>query len=110
MGQVIGFCILKGRIAPRFDQPRSLVVITLDDQRRIVKRREYLTAHIDRKEACKMVASLGVSVLICGGLLQECEHFFSNTGILVIDNVIGNLDTVLNCYLRGELSSGCVLD
>lgn len=107
---IVGFCVLHGRIAPRFDQPQGVEVVVFDEQRGVGSRENYGTSHMQRLEICRFVASLGVEVLVCGGLMDSCERFFHERGIRIIDNVIGDLELAIASFARAELTAGAILD
>lgn len=107
---IVGFCVLHGRIAPRFDQSQGIEVVAFDGQSRVTSSEHYGTSHLQRLEICRFVGSLGVEVLVCGGLMDSCERFFHERGIRVIDNVIGDLELAIASFARAELTAGAILD
>lgn len=107
---IVGFCVLHGRIAPRFDQSQGIEVVAFDTQGGVISREHYGTSHLERLEICRFVGSLGVKALVCGGLMDSCERFFHERDIRVIDNVIGDLELAIACFARAELRAGAILD
>ncbi len=60
----------------------------------------------------KFVKSLGVDVIIAGGMGPKAIAMFEDFGIEVVTGVGGRIGNVLEAYLKGEISgaAGCAHD
>jgi len=105
----IAICYLSGRIAPRYDYTNEFLLVTIRDGKEIVEKKFTAIDAVRSSELAAQLHSLSVSVLICGGIRVALQNTLKKNEILLIDNVIGNVDDVLTCYMEGRLSPGDVL-
>jgi predicted Fe-Mo cluster-binding NifX family protein len=111
MSQKIAFCLLENdRIAPRFDFAQKLMVVTVSDINEILKQDILMVKHMKTMERCHMLVHLDVNLLICGGVHKQCQEVLKKAKVKCINNVIGNVTTVLEAYFRQTLCSGQMLD
>ncbi len=60
-------------------------------------------------ELTEFLAGLGVETVICGGVKEECRLMLKRKNIRLIDNVIGNVDAVLERFMKGDLHPGDII-
>ena len=106
----IAVCQLNGRIAPLYDTTPEFAVFSIDDRGRILERWTMNVGGMTSAEQTAMLGRLGVELVICGGAKQECQCHLQEHHIRFVDNVIGNVEDVIACYLEGTLRSGEVIN
>lgn len=84
-----------------FDAAGRLLLFAVEADREI-SRREVPLSEAEAPERARMVADLGVDVLICGAVSQVLEGMLTRHGITVIPHVCGDVEEILRCYLAGE--------
>ena len=105
----IALCLLKDRIAPRYDRSEQILLVTVRDLER--HEREFVPVGRQKPEkVCNMLVDRNVGTLICGGVTDECRTRLERSGIRILDNVIGSVDGVIAVFLGGHLVSGCEVD
>lgn len=105
----IAVCHLKGRVAPRYDLTQEFFIVTINKRKEIVERMVVGITEVEPLELAGEIQRLKVSALICGGVREDWRRTLKKNGILLIDNVIGKVEDVLNLYLKGELRRGDVV-
>ncbi len=109
MAARIALCLLKDRIAPRYDRSERILLVTIHD----LERQERELVPVGRhkpEEVCKMLVDRNIGTLICGGVTDECRARLERSGIRILDNVIGSVDGVIAVFLGGHLVSGYEVD
>ena len=106
----VAICQLNGRIAPRYDFATEFAVFSIDGDGCIIERWTVNASGMSSSEQTAMLGRLGVELVICGGAKKECQCHLQEHNIRFIDNVIGNVDDVIACYLEGTLRSGDVIN
>jgi predicted Fe-Mo cluster-binding NifX family protein len=105
----IAICHLNGRVAPRYDLTDEFLLITIRDKKEIVKKKIAGIIAMKSSDLAAQLHTFNVTVLICGGVPVALQNTLRKNGILLIDNVIGNVNDVLAWYMEGHLSSGDVV-
>jgi predicted Fe-Mo cluster-binding NifX family protein len=90
-----------GRVSPVFDAAGRLLILAVEAGRE-VGRREVPLPEAEAPERARVVADLGVHVLICGAVSQVLEGMLARLGIHVVSHVCGDVEEILRCYLAGE--------
>ena len=106
----IGLCVRGERIAPRYDQPEKLVFVICDARHRETGRSYMNAVNMKTSEICEALLTSGITTLICGGIKGDCQVALHKAGVRIIDNVIGEIDSVLREYCAGRLLSGAIVD
>lgn len=107
--ETIAVCHLNGRVAPRYDHTDEFLIVTIRDGKEIVKKKIAGIVVMQSSDLAAQLHSFNVTVLICGGVPVALQNSLRKNGILLIDNVIGNVDDVLAWYMEGNLSPGDVV-
>lgn len=105
----IAICHLNGRVAPRYDRTDEFLLVTIRDGKEIVKKKIAGVVAMQSSDLAAQLHIFNVTVLICGGVPVALQNTLRKNGILLIDNVIGNVDDVLAGYMNGHLSPGDVV-
>ncbi|NQT25557.1 NifB/NifX family molybdenum-iron cluster-binding protein [candidate division KSB1 bacterium] len=100
----IALAVWKNRVSPVFDSTR--VVIIVDIENGIVNDKCYvhIQAHMPHNRAVELV-ELGVNVLICGAISRVYEDMIKMQGIKVIPFIAGDVNQVIESYLKGKLNN-----
>ena len=99
---VVAITIGKERVSPVFEAGERLLLLEMERHREISRREvrwpDAITVH--RVEYLK---SLGVEVVICGGVMGPTEAMLQQSGLRVISWVCGETDMIVNAFLQGIL-------
>ena len=105
----IAICQLKERISPRFDRSAEIATVIIGNGL-ILEKKVVALSILEPDELTEFLAGLGVEAVICGGIKEDCQRMLKQKNIRLIDNVIGNVDVVLNRFIKGELRSGDIVN
>ncbi len=105
----IAICQLKGRISPRYNHSAEIATVIISDGM-ILERKIVALSIMEPDELTEFLAGLGVEAVICGGVKEDCQRMLKQKNIRLIDNVIGNVDAVLDRFIKGELRSGDIVN
>jgi predicted Fe-Mo cluster-binding NifX family protein len=97
------FAYLDKRIAPVFDTARQFHVITAESGRIVSETRELLANDQPLPKTLRLV-ELGVSTLVCGAISRPLQAMVVAYGIQVIGFVAGDLNAVIQAWLKGSLN------
>jgi predicted Fe-Mo cluster-binding NifX family protein len=92
----------RGRVSPVFDVARNILVIETDGQVELGRRDAVISAEDPPTRAARL-AETGADVLICGAISRPMEIAVVATGIDVILQTCGEVETVLDAFLQGRL-------
>lgn len=96
----------ENRISPVFDVSDRLLLVDIENGREINRQDNILTCR-GPFERAREVYRLGAHVLLCGAVSRPMETAINITGVRVIGFICGNLDNVLNAYIKGHLADKC---
>ncbi|MBN1162966.1 MAG: NifB/NifX family molybdenum-iron cluster-binding protein [Candidatus Krumholzibacteriota bacterium] len=99
----IAITVWENRVSPLFDSARTALVVELDRDSARERRYEPLGPEIPISRALKL-SQLGVRVLICGAISEFFADLIAAQGIQVIPFVTGNVEEVLEAYIKGSLT------
>lgn len=92
-------------VAPCFEYSAAIRIYTIQ-RRRIVDWADFHLQSRDAFDRIRLLRDQGVEVLICGGVQDRFEDMLRAHGIEVISWVDGDVTTLVECYLRGDLVAG----
>lgn len=69
-------------------------ILSIEDVSTFDRGHNALTSFLDK---------LGVTALICGGIGEEAREILESRGIAVFGGIDGNVDEVVNSFIKGEL-------
>ncbi len=82
------------RVSPHFSTaPELLVVLAGEQSIRTMMRFHFSQASLSEKK--RKILSLGVEILVCGGIDRATRGWFEKRGIRVIPNAVGEAEEVL---------------
>jgi predicted Fe-Mo cluster-binding NifX family protein len=97
----IGLTVLGNRIAPVFDVSGTLLVLEIENNSVINKKKEILDAH-DINLKFNIMKALGIETLVCGAISRRFQYKAEESGIDLIPFICGNIDDVINSFLSGK--------
>ena len=104
-GGKIAICAFEGRISPRFDMTREVLI--LDKRGPEKERGEKMRLPLILPEARpRILARKGVQLVIVGGIQERFQQMFQRHNIEVIWGVMGEIEDVIQAYRQGVLYSG----
>lgn len=98
----VAFAAWNNRIAPVFDIARQVLVVDAESGRIVGQSHEALSSDFPVHKALRL-AELGVETLVCGGISRSLLALVSGYGIRVVPFVAGELDEVVQAFLKGRL-------
>ena len=98
--------IFKSRVSPVFDSCRRLLLIDFEDTRQI-SRKEFDLDNFSLRERLQILEKNDVAVIICGGISDVFHAILSNSNILLISGICGNVDEVIKAHIDGRLNDPC---
>ena len=101
----IALPVYEERVAPRFDCATSFRIITCE-KGKITKSENVIFASSKPLERMNMILNLGIKTLICGAVNEFALRMFKEKGINVIPWIIGNVQEVIDSFLKGDLKPG----
>jgi predicted Fe-Mo cluster-binding NifX family protein len=97
------------RVSPRFDCAARFLLVVID-QGRIAERVEIDALNWAPHERINRLVSLGVEVLVCGGIDRGSSESLRSVGITLHARVAGSIEDVLAALVRGDQAFGCTHD
>ena len=98
--------IFHNRVSPRLDCARKLLVLAIE-KKQPVERMELDIGHWLPDEKIIQLRQMGIDQLICGGIRIEDRIGLTRFGIQVASPLYGEVDTIIEEYLRGNLNVSC---
>jgi len=102
----IAIPIFKSRVSPVFDTCTRLLLIDLEDNRQL-SRKEFDLDNFSLRERLQLLEKNDVAVIICGGISDVFHAILSNSNILLISGICGNVDEVIKAHIDGRLNDPC---
>ncbi len=93
------------RVAPCFEYSATIAIFTIEDGA-VVEQHDFSLQSRRDLDRVRLLHDQEVNTLICGGLQESFEDLVTARGIHVISWVVGEVEDVLDRFLRGELPSG----
>ncbi len=94
------------RIAPVFDTAHHIKVIETESERIISAKLEVMESDLPAQKALRL-SELGVSTLVCGAISKSVNEAVMACGIRVIPFVAGELQEVVEAWMKGSLEQDC---
>ena len=91
------------RIAPVFDTAQHIHVIEAASGQIVSETQETLSGDLPVQKILQMV-EMGIGILVCGAISRPMYDLVAAYGIRVIPFVTGDLDEVVQAWLRGNLN------
>ena len=104
----IGIAHWQGRISPVFDVSNNLCLVKIEENRETGRENVTLTNR-DPYGRAKEVYNLGVRTLLCGAISNTLEGALIRCGIMVTGFICGDLEEVIESYIKGNLRGKCFM-
>ena len=98
----IGITVWGNIISPVFDAARTMLVADVHTDGIVNKEKYWLHAGSPVLQV-ETLRRTGVNVLICGAISEVPANMIEGAGIRLIPFIRGNVEEVLNAYLRQQL-------
>ncbi len=98
----IGITVWKNRISPLFDSAQMLLITEIKNGTITGKHYEPIHLNLPSSKAIR-IYNLGVKVVICGAISYFLANIIEAYGIRIIPFVAGDVNQVLDAYLKGNL-------
>ncbi len=93
------------RVSPRFFYSDRMIVIDITDDM-IMSKELVVISGFDPEAWVGQLLDLNVDVFICGGADRDFIRQAESRGISVINNVAGEIDRIVQAFLKGKLRQG----
>jgi predicted Fe-Mo cluster-binding NifX family protein len=100
----VALSVWENRISPVFDSTRMLLIADVENHAVTSRRYEPFSFELPLSRAAKL-SDLSVKILICGAISQPLANMIEGYGIRIIPFVAGDVDQILNAYLKDILST-----
>jgi len=98
----IGITVWKNRISPLCDSARRLLITEIENRTIVGSHYETFHSEVVSSKAIK-IYTMGVKVVICGAISYFLANMIEAYGIRIIPFVAGDVNQVLDAYLKGNL-------
>jgi predicted Fe-Mo cluster-binding NifX family protein len=98
--------IFNCRVSPVFDTCTRLLLIEFENGREIT-RKEFDLDNFSFRERLQVLEKNAVSVIICGGISDVFHAILSNSNILLVCGICGNVNEVIKAHIDGRLDDPC---
>ncbi|MDP8221739.1 MAG: NifB/NifX family molybdenum-iron cluster-binding protein [Candidatus Lernaella stagnicola] len=101
----IALTVWGNRISPVFDAARQVLVVDIEQGVVVSRHVASLGTELPHTRALRL-SGWGVQSLVCGAISREFAQTLEFHGIQVIPFITGEVNQVLDAYLRGALAAG----
>ena len=102
---IVGIPVFGNRVSPRFDGAPALLLVDVSNGD-VTPNKERSMIDARGWQSAEFLKSRRVEVLLCGGI-RRCDYFsILDSGIEVYPGLMGEVDEILDTFLRGELTRG----
>jgi len=98
--------IFKARVSPVFDTCKRILLIDYENNRQTAQK-ELDLDDFSLRERLQILEKNDVAVLICGAVSSFFHAMLSNSNILLINGICGNVDEVIDAHFDGRLDDPC---
>ena len=102
----IAIPIFKARVSPVFDTCTRILLIDFENNRQIAQK-ELDIDNFSLQERLQILEKNDVAVIICGGISNVFHAILSNSNILLISGISGNVEEVIKAHFDGRLDDPC---
>ncbi len=93
--------VYKKRISPVFDWSMRVLLIDISSEN-IIDKEEIDISYCNEIERIEILEKMGTGLLLCGGISLQLEYIISFRGIGVISWISGDVDDILNKFIKGK--------
>jgi len=105
----IGICQFKDRVAPRYNHSTEIIIVTLNSKNKVREKKMITVGRLQPPGLTQLLANHNIKTLICGGIEEEYQQALKEKNVLLIGNIIGVVDKVLNRFIEGNLHEGDIV-
>jgi predicted Fe-Mo cluster-binding NifX family protein len=98
--------IFKARVSPVLDTCKRILLIDFENNRQTAQK-ELDLDNFSLRERLQIFEKNDVAVVICGGISSFFHAMLSNSNILLISGICGNVDEVIDAHFDGRLDDPC---
>jgi len=99
----------QGRVSPVFDVARNVLLVESSDGAEQSRLDVIFNSDGSFPARVRQLAQTGANVLICGAISRPLEMAILAEGIEVIPQTCGQVESVLDAFLRGQLDQNTFL-
>jgi len=92
-------------VAPCFEHTATICIFVVEGSR-VGEQTDFKLTSREPLDRVRLLKDQRVDVLICGGMQDRFQAMVEGLGIRVISWVSGDVDALLERFIRGELRSG----
>jgi len=100
----IAVAVWKNRISPLLDSASMLLIAKIESGSIISRRYETFQSEVLSSKAIR-INTMRVKVVICGAVSHFLANMIEAYGIRIIPFVAGDINQVIDAYLKGNLSA-----
>jgi predicted Fe-Mo cluster-binding NifX family protein len=104
--ETLAIPVFNSRVSPVFDTCTRLLLIELEAGREVT-RKEFDLDNFSFRERMRILEKNAVNVIICGGISDVFHAILSNSNILLVCGICGNVEEVINAHIDGRLDDPC---
>ena len=97
--------LYENRISPRFAYSKEFLVVDIKDHQ-VLNRKTLMLNVKNPVQIAEHFAKVGVDVILSSGMNQDFQKAFRLRNIGVIWGLIGEVEDVLDAYMKGEVFAG----
>jgi len=98
----VAFSCWNNRVAPVFDSAGQILIVQVESGRIVREEQQILPGDLPVQKALRL-AELGIGTLVCGAISRPLHGMVNAYGIRVIPFVAGDLQEVVQAWIRGGL-------
>jgi len=98
--------IFEHDIAPRFDLATEVIIVELDEHKKIRNQKTIVMPHASAEELCALILKEDINVVLCNGIEDEYYQYLRWKKIKVYDSIMDSYNNALNAYILGEKLGG----
>jgi len=101
--------LLDNDVAPRFDLATDVLIVSISRETNAmgkIEEKVVVLDHASPETMCSLAISENIQTVICAGIESEYHDYLEWKGTKVLDDICGPVDTILENYLSGKLTSG----
>lgn len=96
-------------VAPRFDLAPEVLIVTMDDDGRIMEERTLVMPRPSPEALCQLITTERINILVCCGIEDEFYQFLIWKKVQIYDSTVGSYIEVVRRLKQGTLKDNEVL-
>ena len=96
----------QNRVSPVLDSCNHILLVDIVDN--IEQDRETVfMGECTLTDRCSTLVKMGISIVICGGVSETLANMIKGSNIVLINGIAGDIDEVIEAYLKKRLQLPC---